>query len=264
MSGAVEVDEFVERIDIVQRHPVDAGHVDVGPQFRIPDRTFREVAGQIDQLLRRFDDPGSRLRPLATGIMGVLGFVGPAAAGEGEEVHHARLQGGLLREQHIPAEQLVVTAQDDVERRAGRHLGRIPGGIEPGRQDAVFGRAVGQVELELVRLLLTAVAFVEKGRIGGDGDRSRFRDSIGHLDGELQDTGLFEGTGMFCGPRGVEGKGEIVVDILERRLITEVSQAVVALLGLEAPIRLEGVLAGIEDGEGLALDGPADKLGFLG
>ena len=53
---------------------------------------------------------------------------------------------------------------------------------------------------------------------------------------------------------GLEDYLDLVIDILERRLITEVSQAVVALLGLEAPIRLEGVLAGIEDGEGLALE----------
>ena len=264
MAVAVEVDELVVRLDIVQRRPVDAVQVDVGIQLRVPDRTGRQVAGQAGQLFRRLDDPGGDLRALAAGIVGVLGFIGPAAAGEGEQVHHARLQGGCLREQHVAAQELVVAAQDDVERRAGRHLGRVPGGVEPGRQDAVFRRAVGQVELELVRLLLLAVALVEEGRVGGDGDRRGFRNPFGHLDRELQDTGLLEGAGVLRGPRRIEGEGEVVVDILERRLIAKVREAVVALLGLDAPVLFDGVLAGIEDREGLALHGLADELGLLG
>ena len=264
MARAVEVDEFVVRLDIVQRRPLDAVHVDVGIQLGVPDRAGCQVAGQVAQLFRRLDDPGGDLRALAAGIVGVLGFIGPAAAGEGEQVHHARLQRGCLREQHVAAQELVVAAQDDVERRAGRHLRRIPGGVEPGRQDAVFRRAVGQVELELVRLLLLAVALVEEGRVGGDGDRSGLCDSFGHLDRELQDTGLLEGAGVLRGPCRVEGEGEVVVDILERRLIAEVREAVVALLGLDAPVLFDGVLAGIEDREGLALHGLADELGLLG
>ena len=185
MAVAVEVDELVVRIRIVQRHPVDAGHVDVGVQLRVPDRPFGQVTGQAGELLRGLDDPRGDLRALASGIVGVLGFVGPAAAGEGEEIHHARLQGGRLREQYVAAEHLLVAVHHDIERRAGRHFHRIPGGVEPSGQDTVLGRAVGQVEQEFVRLLLLAVPLVEEGRVGGDGDRFGHRDAFRHGDREL-------------------------------------------------------------------------------